>query len=75
VVQPKPERHPFQAPQAPGILVPPHVSLQPEVPKNDGWKEIVHPTVSQHRVWPNLSLASPTPINQIVQATPVLSPV
>jgi hypothetical protein len=42
VVQPRPERPPFQAPQSPGILVPPHVSLQPEVPENDGWQEIVH---------------------------------
>ena len=49
VVQPRPKRPPFQAPRSPGILVPPHVSLQPEVPKNDGWKEIVHPIVSQHR--------------------------
>jgi hypothetical protein len=75
VVQPRPERPPFQAPQAPGIPVPPHVSLQPEVPKNDGWQEIVHPTVSQHRGWPNLSLPAPPPINQIVQAAPVHSPV
>jgi hypothetical protein len=75
VVQPRPERPPFQAPQAPGIPVPPHVSLQPEVPENDGWQEIVHPTVSQHRGWPNLSLPAPPPINQIVQAAPVHSPV
>jgi hypothetical protein len=75
VVQPRPERPPFQAPQAPGIPVHPHVSLQPEVPENDGWQEIVHPTVSQHRGWPNLSLPAPPPINQIVQAAPVHSPV
>jgi hypothetical protein len=75
VVQPRPERPPFQAPQVPGIPVPPHVSLQPEVPENDGWQEIVHPTVSQHRGWPNLSLPAPPPINQIVQAAPVHSPV
>jgi hypothetical protein len=49
IVHPRPERPPFQAPQAPNILVPPNVSLQPEVHENDGWKEIVHPTVSQHR--------------------------
>jgi hypothetical protein len=48
VVQPSPERPPFQAPHVPGIPVPPHVSLQPEVPENDGWQDIVHPTVSQH---------------------------
>jgi hypothetical protein len=70
VVQPKPERPPFQAPQASGIPVPPHISLQPKVPENDGWQEIVHPSVSQHRGWPNLSLPAPLPINPIVQATP-----
>jgi hypothetical protein len=68
VVQPRPERPPFQVPQAPGIPVPPHVSLQPEVPENDGWQEIVHPTVSQHRGWPNLSLPAPrllTPLSKL----------
>jgi hypothetical protein len=55
--------------------VPPDVSLQPKVLENDGWKEIVHPTISQHRCWPNLSLPAPPPVNQIVQATPVHSPV
>jgi hypothetical protein len=75
IVQPRPERPPFQAPQAPSIPVPPHVSLQPEVPENDGWQEIVHPTVSQHRGWPNLSLPAPPPLNPIVQAAPNHSPV
>jgi hypothetical protein len=75
VVQPRPERPPLQAPQVSGISMTPHVSLQPEVPKNDGWKEIVHPSVSEHRGWPNLSLPSPLPINQIVQADPVHSPI
>jgi hypothetical protein len=70
VVQPRPERPPFQVLQALGIPVPPHVSLQPEVPENDGWQEIVHPTVSQHRGWPNLSLPAPPPNNQIVQDAP-----
>jgi hypothetical protein len=37
VVQPRPERPHFQAPQVHGILVPPHVSLQPEVPEKEGW--------------------------------------
>jgi hypothetical protein len=36
VVQPRPERPPFQLQHVPGILVPPHVSLQLEVLKNDG---------------------------------------
>jgi hypothetical protein len=70
VVQPRTERPPFQVLQAPGIPVAPQVSLQLEVPENDGWKEIVHPTISQHRGWPNLSLPAPPPNNQIFQASP-----
>ena len=50
--------------------MPPHVSLQPEVPENDGWQEIVYPVVSQHHGWTNLSLPAPPPNNDIVQATP-----
>jgi hypothetical protein len=75
VVQHRPKRIPFQAPQVPSILVPPHVSLQLEVLENDGWKEIVHPTISQHRGRPNLSLPAPPPINQIVQDALVHSPI
>jgi hypothetical protein len=70
VVQIRPERPPFPFLQAPGILVSPHVSLQPEVPENDGWQEIVHLAVSQHHGWPNLSFLTPPPNNKIVQATP-----
>jgi hypothetical protein len=55
--------------------VPPHVSLQLEVLENDGWQDIVHPTVSQHCGWPNLSLPTPPPVNQISQASLVHSPV
>jgi hypothetical protein len=73
VVQPRPKRPPFQALQAPGIIVPPHVSLQLKVPENYGWKEIFHLEVSQHREWPNLSLPSPLPNNQIVQEAPTYS--
>jgi hypothetical protein len=73
VVQPRLERPPFQAPWVPGILVPPHVSLQPKVLENDRWQEIVHPTISQHRGWSNLSLPAPPPINQIVQDAPIHS--
>jgi hypothetical protein len=40
VVQPSPERPPFQPQHVPAIPVPPHVSLQPEVPGNDGWKRL-----------------------------------
>jgi hypothetical protein len=68
IVQPRPERPPFQSSQAPGIHVPPHVSLQPEVPENNGWQDIAHPTVSQCHGWTNLSLPSPPPINPIAQA-------
>jgi hypothetical protein len=70
IVQPRPERPPFQAPQASNIYVPPHVSLQPEVPKNDGRQEIVHPIVSQYRGRPNLSLIPPPLVNPIAQAAP-----
>jgi len=49
--------------------------LQPEVHKNHGWKDIFHLTISQHRGWPNFSLPSPPPINQIAQDAPVHSPV
>jgi hypothetical protein len=49
--------------------------FNPRFPKNDKWKEIFHPTVSQHRGWPNLSLPAPPPINPIVQAAHVHSPV
>jgi len=41
--------------------VPPHVSLQPEVTENDGWQDVVHPTVSHHHGWPILSLLPPPP--------------
>jgi hypothetical protein len=37
LVQPRHERPPFQVPQAHDIPIPLHVSLQPEVPENDGW--------------------------------------
>jgi hypothetical protein len=73
VVQPRPKRHPFKAPHVPGIPIPPHVSLQHEFPKNEGRKEIVHSTISQHHGWPNLFLLAPPPVNQIVQAAPTHS--
>jgi hypothetical protein len=76
VVQPRRERTPFQPHHVPDIPVPLHVSLQPKVPENDGWQEIVHPTVSQHCGWPNLSLPGPPPpFNPIVQISPTHSPV
>ena len=76
IIQPRPERPPFQPQHVPGIPVPPHVSLQPEVPKNDGWHEIVHPLVSHHHGWPNLSLPPPPPhVKLNVQISPAHSPV
>ena len=76
VVQPRPKRHPFQPHHILGIPIPPHVSLQPEVPKNDGWKDIAHSTVFQHHGWPNLSLPAPPPlVNPIVQFSPAHSPI
>jgi hypothetical protein len=62
------KRPPFQASHVSGIPVPPHVSLQPEVLENDGWKEIIHPTVSQHHGCPKLALPAPPIVNQIFQA-------
>jgi hypothetical protein len=56
--------------------VPPHVSLQPKVPENDGWQNIVHPTVSQHRRWPDLSLPTPPPpVNPFFHISPTHSPI
>lgn len=75
IVQPRLERPPFQMQNIPGIPVPPHVSLQPEVPVNDGWQEIANPTVAHHRGWPNLSLPPPPPVNPNVQIAPVHSPI
>jgi hypothetical protein len=75
IVHPRPERPPFQPPQnIPGILVPPHVSLQPKSP-NDGWKEIVNPPVSHHRGWPTMSFPFPPPVNPNVHISHVVSPV
>jgi hypothetical protein len=48
IVHLRPERPPFQPQNIPGILVPHHVSLQPEVPTNDGCQEIVNMEVSHH---------------------------
>jgi hypothetical protein len=76
VAQPRTERPPFQSPHVPSIPVPPHVSLQPKVPKSDRWQEIIHLAVSQHRNWPNMSLLAPPPqVNPIFQASHEHSPV
>jgi hypothetical protein len=76
IVHRRPEITHFQPPQnTPDILVPPHVSLQPEVPRNDGWKEIVNLTVSHHRGWPTMSFPLPPPVNPKVQIVRADSPV
>ena len=72
----RPERTPLQAPHVPSIPIPPYVSLQPEVPENDGWQDIVHPTVFQHLGCPNLSLPAPPPsVKPIFQYSLAHSPV
>lgn len=58
-----------------GILVPPHMSLQREVPTNDGWQEIVNPSVSDHRDWSTMSLHFPPLVNPNVQIAHVVSQV
>jgi hypothetical protein len=46
---PPPVRPPLQPhPSITNILVEPHVSLQPEIPVNDGWNEIVHNPQPHH---------------------------
>jgi hypothetical protein len=53
------------------------VSLQPEVPINDGWKEVVQQPVVHHHGWPIvlLPLPPPPPLNQHAQVDHVISPV
>jgi hypothetical protein len=54
--------------------MPPHVSLKLEVHENDGWHEIVHPTVSHHHGWPKFSLPPPPPpVNPNAQISPTHS--
>jgi hypothetical protein len=72
----EPERSHFQPSQnIVDILVPPHVYLQPEVPANDGWKEIVNQPISHHRGWPTMSVSLPPPVNPNVHISCVDSPV
>ena len=74
IMHPQPETTPFQPPQnIPKILVPPHVSLQPEVPANNGWQEIVNHPVSHHRGWTTMSLPLPPPINPNVEISHAIS--
>jgi hypothetical protein len=78
---PRPERPPFQPhPSFSNVHVPAHVSLQPEVPINDGWQDIVHSPVVHHDGWPTVSFPfpPPPPLNQHAQqidhvASPVQS--
>jgi hypothetical protein len=73
------ERPPFQQPHNfPCIHVPPHLSMQPKPPANDGWKEIVNQISSQRHGWPTVSfpLSPPPPlINPNAQISHLVSPV
>jgi hypothetical protein len=79
ILQPIPERPPYQPHQnVSGIHVPPHVSMQPEPPVNDGWQEIVHQPVAHHHGWPTVSFPlppPPPPKNPNAQVDHVVSPV
>jgi hypothetical protein len=79
ILQPHTERPPFQPHQNfSGIHVPPHVSMQPEPPANDGWQEIVHQPVAHHHGWPTVSFPlppPPPPKNPNAQADHVVSPI
>jgi hypothetical protein len=77
ILQPRPERPPFQPHQNfSGVCVPPHVSMQPEPPINDGWQEVVHHPTVHHHGWPTTSLPfppPPPPLNQNAQIDHVVS--
>jgi hypothetical protein len=76
IMHPQPKIPHFQPPQnIPDILVPPHVSLQPKIPANDGCQEIINLSVSHHRGWPTMSLPLPPPVNPNVHISCVVSPV
>jgi hypothetical protein len=49
--------------------------MQPEVPANDDWQEIVHHPVSHHRGWPTMSFPLPPPVNPNAQISHVVSPI
>jgi hypothetical protein len=54
------------------------VSMRPEPPANDGWKEIVHQPVVHHHSWPTASFPLPPlrpSINPNSQVAHVVSPV
>jgi hypothetical protein len=73
ILYPRPKIPHFQQPpDFLGILLPPHVSLQPEVPANDGWQEIFHQHVSHHHGWPTVSFHLSPPINSNVQISPTV---
>jgi hypothetical protein len=72
-MHPRLEIPPFPPPQnIPSIPVPTHVSLQPEVLANDGWKEIVNQPVSHHHGWTTMSFPFPPPFNPNVHISRVV---
>jgi hypothetical protein len=79
ILQPQPEGPPFQTHHNfSSVRVSPHISMHPEPPANDGWKDIVHQPASHHHGWPTASLAlppSPWPKNPNPQVDHVVSPV
>ena len=73
---PRPERPPFQPCQIlSNFHVHAYVCLQPEVPINDGWQEIVQQPIIHHHGWPIVSLPLPLPslLNQHAQVDHVIS--
>jgi hypothetical protein len=67
---PRPKIPPYQPrPSLSNVCVPAHVSLQPEVPINDGWHDVVHQPAIHHDGWPivSLSFPPPPPLNQHAQ--------
>jgi hypothetical protein len=79
IFHPQPERPPFQPHQNFYVIrVPPHLSMQPKPPSNDGWQDIVHHPAAHHHGWPTASFPlppPPTPTNLNAQTDHVVSPV
>jgi hypothetical protein len=78
ILQPRPERPPFQPHQnSSSIRVPPHVSMQPKPPANDVCQEIIHQPVEHHNGWPTVSFPfppPPPPFNTNAQVDCIASP-
>jgi hypothetical protein len=79
ILQPRSKRPPFEPHQNfSSIRVPPHVSMQLELPANPDWQDIIHQPVEHHHGWPTISFPFPAPLspfNPNAQADHVASPV